>query len=525
MPIRLLVFSALLFAATWNLSESLAESPSQTNVLLITVDDMSQDSIGVYGCTTPDITPHIDKLASEGVRFVHSHVTIAVCQPCRAVWLTGRYPHLNGAFGFQTIVPGIPTLPETLKQHGYFTGAMAKLGHVLPSRKEAWDVKVTAQQLQTGRNPQKYYQHAKTFFLKAKESKQPFFLMANAQDPHRPFARSSQEQQNRQRKGKKNAKNNAKNKANNKPNQNSSDKSNQKPNRTVGQKSSSQESAKARVPFPLSRMYQADEVDFPGFLPDLPDVRKEMAQYFSSVHRADEVTGAVLKALKETGFAENTCVIFLSDHGMALPFSKTNCYFHSTRTPWIVRWPGQIEAGKVNKQAMVSGIDLTPTILDITAIPIFEGVNGRSVLPLLKGEQQPQRDVVFTQFHKTAGKRSYEMRSVVHRRFGYIYNDWADGTTIFKNESQSGLTMRAMVRAAEKDPAIAKRVKLFLYRVPEEFYDYENDPDAIHNLIDDPEHHEEIQKLQEELLSHLRNVKDPLLPKYQTYLRKRDDTK
>jgi len=77
----------------------------------------------------------------------------------------------------------------------------------------------------------------------------------------------------------------------------------------------------------------------PGFLPDIPDVRKEIAQYYCSVRRCDDTVGAVMRALRESGNAKNTLVMFLSDNGMALPFSKTNCYLHSTRTPWIASWP------------------------------------------------------------------------------------------------------------------------------------------------------------------------------------------
>ena len=89
-----------------------------------------------------------------------------------------------------------------------------------------------------------------------------------------------------------------------------------------------------------SRVYEPHEIEVPGFLADLPDVRKEIAQYYSSVRRCDDTVGAVIRALRESPLADNTLTMFLSDHGMPLPFAKTNCYLHSTRTPWIVTWPG-----------------------------------------------------------------------------------------------------------------------------------------------------------------------------------------
>ena len=86
-----------------------AERP---NIVLITVDDMNWDSNGAFGCPVDDITPNIDRLASQGVRFENAHVTVAICQPTRAVWMTGRYPHNSGALGFDPIKRGVPTLVE-----------------------------------------------------------------------------------------------------------------------------------------------------------------------------------------------------------------------------------------------------------------------------------------------------------------------------------------------------------------------------------------------------------------------------
>ena len=114
------------------------------NILLITADDMNYDSPGATGNRTPGITPNLDRLASEGMRFVHSHVTIAVCQPSRSVLMTGRFPHRNGAMGFESIWEHVPTLQEQLSNAGYFNGIMAKVGHLHPEWKFCWDFVVKA---------------------------------------------------------------------------------------------------------------------------------------------------------------------------------------------------------------------------------------------------------------------------------------------------------------------------------------------------------------------------------------------
>jgi len=443
-----------------------ASAAPRWNVLMITADDMNWDTPGAFGGKVRGLTPNIDQLAASGMRFVRAHVTVAVCQPSRSAWMTGRYPHRNGAEGFQPIRDDVPTLQERLREAGYRNGIMAKNAHLAPRSKFCWDYYVEPSELGQGRNPQLYYRRAKEFFEQAKSEGKPFFLMANSQDPHRPFAGSDQEL------------------------------------KSFGKH------------LDFTRQVKPEEAAIPGFLPDIPDVRTEVAQYLTSCHRCDQSVGEVLRALRETGFEQNTVVMFLSDNGMAFPFAKTNCYFHSTRTPWIVRWPGVTKPNSVDRDHFISGIDFTPTILDALGLPPLNGVDGRSFVPLLKGGKDPQRDHVVTVFHETSGRRRYEMRAYQDRRYGYIFNAWADGKTMFRNESQNGLTFRAMQAAAESDPAIAERVRLFLYRTPEEFYDFEADPNALVNRIGDARLKPEIDRMRRNLKRWMEATADPLSQRF-----------
>ncbi len=93
------------------------------NILLITADDLNWNSVGVYGCKTPECSPNIDALAAEGLRFNYAHVTIAVCQPSRGALMTGRYPHNSGQEGFHFINGcNVPLLTEELQKAGYHNG-------------------------------------------------------------------------------------------------------------------------------------------------------------------------------------------------------------------------------------------------------------------------------------------------------------------------------------------------------------------------------------------------------------------
>lgn len=291
-------------------------------------------------------------------------------------------------------------------------------------------------------------------------------MMANSHDPHRPFAGSDDER----RKYK-------------------------------------QALEKSAIPDP-SKIYTAEEIAVPEFLPDLPAIRKELAQYYSSVRRCDDMVGKILLALRESGLEENTLVVFISDNGMAFPFAKTNCYLNSTKTPFIAKWPGIINH-KIDSVNFISGIDFLPTFLDVAGIRPPKDVDGTSFLPLLKGQSQKNRKSVFTQFYETSAKDRYFMRAVQNNNFGYIYNPWSDGKKEFRNESQEGLTFRAMVNAAVDNPDITRRINMFQFRVAEEFYDFKNDPDALQNLIDDPAYLKEINKLRKELKKMMKESNDP----------------
>ena len=432
---------------------------SKLNVMFITLDDMNRDSVGIYGSKVKGTTPNIDKLARQGLRFEHGHVSIAICMPTRAVWMTGRYPHNSGALGFTKINPDVPTLPETLLKNGYLTGILGKTEHVVPSRTKAFGYSRDRSEMDNGRSQKLYGKFTAEFLGQVKDADKPFFLMVNAHDPHRPFDNRKPAEQRLFDAG------------------------------SAESTSGNRKKKGRRSDYPApSRIYKSEEIVIPGFLPDLPPIREEIAQYYSSVSRADDVVGRVLAELEKAGFAKNTLIMLKSDHGIPVPFAKTNVWRHSTLTPWIVRWPGMIKPGIHDNEHVVAGVDFAPTILDVLGLEPMEGMDGRSFLPVLKGKKQKGREFVYTHINTIASGRSFTMRSLQGKRYGLIWNGWHDGATTFKNESMSGLTWKAMANASENDPALAERIKHYLFRTPFEFYDYAKDPDALNNLIMDDQY-------------------------------------
>ena len=416
--------------------KAFSETAGPWNILLITADDLGRDSVGAFGGRVAGVTPAIDRLAESGMRFERAHVAVAVCQPSRQCLMTGTFPQGNGSTGFYPLKATAVTLPQMLQPYGYLLGIMGKVDHLQPDASFPWDFRRSGAQLGAGRDPERFYLETRAFLARAKTEGRPFFLMANSHDPHRPFSGADGELRQLAK----------------------------------WEKAEQRDGDPAALPvFPApSRVFAPGEISVPGFLPDLPEIRKELAQYYSSVRRCDDTVDRILQALADEGLRERTIIIFLSDNGIAVPFAKSNCYLASTNTPLIISWPGRVGAGTVEREHFVSAVDLVPTILEALGKPVPTGLHGSSFLPLLQGKRQSGRELVFTVYNETSARNSFEMRAVQDRRFGYIFNAWSDGRKTYRAESMEGLTFKAMQAAAKEDPAIANRVELWLHRVPEE---------------------------------------------------------
>ncbi|NRB76651.1 MAG: sulfatase-like hydrolase/transferase [Verrucomicrobiales bacterium] len=237
----------------------------------------------------------------------------------------------------------------------------------------------------------------------------------------------------------------------------------------------------------------------PGFLFNDPAVREELALYYTSVRRADDAVGSILDALDASGKSDNTIVVFLSDHGMPLPYAKTQLYHHSTHTPLMVRWPGVVEPGTVDDAHMVSAIDFLSTFCELVGAPIPDGVQGTSFVALLKGEDEEGRDAVFKEYNENSGGGRHPIRGVQTAQYLYLFNPWSDGENIMKTATTGTATYKRMKELAPEVKAIGERLEFFDHRVVEELYDVQKDPDCLNNLIDSQAHQEALAEMQNRL--------------------------
>jgi N-sulfoglucosamine sulfohydrolase len=459
-------YSALLLAWLCFFSATL-NAAGKPNLLLITVDDMSTNSVGAFGSVVPQITPNIDLLAREGVRFEKAHVQVANCMPSRNVMWSGRYPQSNRIEGFyQVRDPGYPTLVDLAKKAGYFTAIRHKLKDSTPYSPYEWDMVLdkTPPGVKLNRkDPKSFGLSTVQGINSAKAAGKPFYLLINIADPHLPLFGLNRE------------------------------------------------GDEIEDPFQPSRIYDAKEVSVPGFLIDDPVIRQELAHYYSSVRRADDAVGEILQALKNSGEADNTLVMFISDHGMPFPFAKTQLYHQSTSTPLIFRWPTITKSGSVDSEHMVSAVDILPTLAEVIGAEIPSGVDGRSFLPLLKGESQDDRGEVFKAYNENSSGDRNPMRAVEGRRFLYIFNPWSNGSRTLLSATNETKTHMRMEELAKNNVQLASRLDLLDHRVLEEFYDVQKDPDCLVNLIDDPAYQHDIMQSRATLEKWLREMQDPML--------------
>ena len=130
------------------------DAAERTNVLLFTADDLHAQSLGVYGSKVRDLTPHLDRFATQGMLFGRGHVNVAICAPCRAVIATGLLSHNSGAMGFMKARPGTPDIATAFQSAGYLAGILGKVGHSTPTTTMKWDYSFDRPDLGDGRNPE-----------------------------------------------------------------------------------------------------------------------------------------------------------------------------------------------------------------------------------------------------------------------------------------------------------------------------------------------------------------------------------
>ena len=369
--------------------------------MLLTADDLHCESLGCFGGKIADLTPNLDRLAAEGMRFYRAHVNVAICQPSRGVLATGRYGHNSGIMGFMHTDRDIPTIMETLRDAGYLTGVLGKVGHSTPKADYRWDFVHDQNELGAGRDPESYYQYCREFFQRCRREDKPFYFMVNSHDPHRPFHIPGKPIQG------------------------------------------------AVEP---SRIYRPDEVPVPGF-------RARSAGRPRGTELLPELRAALRRHVRQGAAGVEGIRLRRSDAG-DVPLRQR--HRHPVCQVQRLLWPARARPGSCagrassNREAWIGSTSSPestsfPRCWTRWSCPSPRGLDGRSFLPLLRGESQAGRDRVFTQIDKKAGGDAVPMRCVQDAVSATSSTPGATARTVYRNNNE-GLTMKAMNEAAATDP-------------------------------------------------------------------------
>ena len=411
--------------------------PSRPNILTIVSHDIGRH-LGCYGIPQAG-TPHIDRLAADGVRLDRLFSTSPQCSPARASLFTGRYPHSHGVIGlcsprFQfDLNPEEKHLSTLLHESGYQT-FLAGIQHetlrphelpfeVLPCRDNS--CANVAQSVAT--------------FLRSESTRSgPFYLQVGWSQAHRPFERHGAK------------------------------------------------------PFVEHGVY------LPPWIEDEPSAKEDFAAFQGSIHQLDAAVGRTVETLEETGLATNTLLVVLADHGIPFPRAKHSLYDPGCEITGIVRWPaGRWSGGKVYSD-LLSGIDLLPTLLEVAAAPIPANVQGRSFRPLLDGGNYRAAEAIYTEQNFNAYPDVG--RAVRGQRFKLIAN-FTPGRA-FYDSSQFWRPLSSVSFIADQPRTQHPSLELF---------DLQIDPLETTNLVNSPEHREQLRLMAALLNRWMRVTDDPLL--------------
>jgi len=432
----------LLFALA--LSAAAAERP---NFLLFMADDLTWHDHGCYG--NRDVrTPHIDRLAREGMRFEHCYNSAPMCAPTRMSLYTGIHPVRNGAHpNHSQVYPHIRSLPHYLRQLGYTVALLGKR-HEMPESSFPFQI-LGGRHHDNGAGVDLDLSKARAF-LEANKSN-AWCLVVTSNQPHTPWNRGD------------------------------------------------------------PSAYDADRLTLPPYLVDTPVTREAMGRYYAEITYMDQQLGTMLDHLRETGQENNTMVVYLSEQGSNFPHCKWTCYDSGLRSACIIRWPGRIRAGSVSS-AMIQYIDLLPTFLHAaTGRAPRSPFDGSSILPVLLGHATEHRGMVFgiqTSRGIGGGPEAYGIRTVRDSRYRLIWNlNWRgrfqNGVTRRFAPYQSWETAaRAGNRFARE------QWERYQTRPEFEFYDLRNDPYEMKNLAGDPAHRARIRILKAALDGWMRQQGD-----------------
>ena len=482
---------------------------AERNILFIITDDESP-TLGCYGDKVA-VTPAIDAIARDGMIFRNAFATTASCSASRSVVLSGLHNHQNGQYGHQHSFHKFASfhdvvslsLPRVMDRAGYRTGHIGKY-HVAPEPVYHFETYLKG----NGRNAVDMAEKSRDFITN-KVDERPFFLYFATSDPHRGGGVDKDS------------------------------KLKLKPN-LFGNKPND-----AAFPGVDEVVYDPAKVTVPPFLPDTPDTRAELAQYYQSCSRVDQGVARLVQILKEADLYDKTLIVFTSDHGMAFAGGKTTVYEGGLRVPMVARDPYQEKRG-VESSAMVSHVDITPTLLDFAAgldvkknAPknmlnantfwtergealkenrggrnAFKKYHGKSWMHCLSKPDDEHHKTIFAShtFHEI--QMYYPMRVVRDAKYKLIWNIAHPLPYPFASDLWAASSWQAQWAKGKDAPYGNMTVGRYVQRPEVELFDIANDPNETTNLAASRGHQDILEQYKVKLKEMQKSMNDPWIMKW-----------
>lgn len=386
---------------------------TRDNVLIVHWHDLGR-YLGAYG--HDDVSsPRLDQLAGQSILFTRAHATAPLCTPSRGSLFTGRYPQSNGLVGLAhhgwEYRAGVQTLPQILSESGWYSALFGMQHETSYPKRLGFD------EFDVSNSYCDYVVEKVQEWLRNEATARggrPFLLTAGFFETHRPY--------------------------------------------------------------PRDRYQPADSatVELPDYLPDVPEVRGDLADFYGAIATADAAVGRMLDTLAETGLDASTWVVFFTDHGPAFPRAKSTLYDAGTGIALLIRPPtGRAAAPRVYEE-LFSGVDLVPTLLELLGLEVpaeIEGVSHAHALLAPETPADPVREQVYTM--KTYHDSFDPIRAIRTKEYSYIENYVPRPLLDLPwdiEESPSGVAVAPFVKSP---------------RPERELYDLRTDPTETTNLLAD----------------------------------------
>ncbi|RAV27532.1 sulfatase family protein [Sinomicrobium soli] len=404
-----------------------AQQKHQPNVVIVMADDLNSNELSCYGGENLKTT-HIDALAEEGMKFGQMICSEAMCVPTRASLFTGLYPVRHGSFQNHKRVYDsldIKSVPHYLGALGYRVALTGKDHSTRPRQVFPFDIVEGFEPNCVSPTDDYSLDQVREYIT---GSDQPFCLFVMSTNPHKPW--------------------------------------------TMGDPSE----------------FDADKLKLPPNWVDTPETRTAFTKYLAEIRRLDNQVGDVVAMLKDTDLYDDTIVIFLGEQGGQFAGGKWTLWDMGQKSSMIVKWNKEVEKGSVT-DAIVQYEDITPTLIDIAGGDPVKNLDGKSFLPVLKGQSDHLREYAFGVHNNIPEGPPYPIRSVRNERYKLVRNLLPEEDYYIKwfmNPERLDKVWASWVKKGETS-AQAKQLHTRVTKRPAiEFYDLRNDPYELNNLAGDP---------------------------------------